>query len=68
MVVPNRTSKLVVFCALHDKVAVGLTPIAPSAGFGENGELGGLGFAIVVNDQTGPGVAPPAFRAAICQK
>jgi hypothetical protein len=67
-VVPNFTSKVVAFCASHDKVAVVLTTVAPSGGLGENGELGGFGFAMVVNDQTDPGVDPMALRAVICQK
>src|SRR6186997_1503902 len=66
-VVPNFTSKLVALWALHDNVAVVLTSVARFAGFGEDGVPGGLGSALVVNDQMDPALVPPAFRAVTCQ-
>ena len=40
--------------------------VAPSAGFGALGVAGGVDT--VVNDQTGPFVAPAEFRDTTCQK
>jgi hypothetical protein len=43
------------------------TPVAPLAGAGDVGVLGGGGVAAVVNDHTGPVVVPALLCATICQ-
>src|SRR4051812_19403889 len=65
---PNFTSYVVAFVADHVSVGVVLTPVEVSAGLGLPGVPGGGGGgggAAVVNDQTGPAVAPAELRAVI---
>ena len=45
-----------------------MIPVAPFAGVGEPGALGGAGAAAVAKDHTGPAVEPAALLATICQK
>ena len=52
--------------AVHVNVTAEPAIVAPSAGFGVLGVAGGV--ATVVNDQTGPFVAPAEFRDTTCQK
>ncbi len=71
LLAPNLTSYVVAFAAVHVSVGVLLTPVAVSAGLGLPGVPGGGGGgggAAVVNDQTGPAVAPAELCAVICQK
>jgi hypothetical protein len=67
-VTPNCTSKLVAPGELQVSVGVRLTAVAPLDGLGDAGVDGNGGGAVVVNDQTGPVVAPTALRATTCQK
>jgi len=64
--VPNATSYVL---APGDGAQVNEVDIAtPVAAVAGDGPLGGAGgAAIVVNDHTGPAVAPPAPLAVICQ-
>src|SRR5437660_10532168 len=64
---PKKTSYDVAFVALHVNVTLVPRPVAPFVGLGLVAGPGGVPPA-VVNDQTGPGVPPPLFRATICQK
>jgi hypothetical protein len=68
-VVPSLTSydvAPVVFQLRYSDVPV---PIVPLGGFGESAAGGpsGGGVPEVLNDHTGPSVAPPLFFATICQ-
>src|SRR5207302_1669638 len=65
LVVPNWTSYVAAPVAVHMSVGVRLTPAAAS---GRVGAAGVLGAAMVVNDQTGPVLAPPLLRATMRQK
>ena len=71
LLAPNLTSYVVAFVADHVSVGVALAPVVVSAGLGPPGVPGGGGGgggAAVVNDQTGPVVAPAELCAVICQK
>src|SRR4051812_16565458 len=66
--VPNWTSKLVALGDVHVSVGVVVTPVARLAGEGEPGASGGGGGVTVVNDHSGPVVAPELLFATTCQK